>query len=99
MNASRTHTCRLIQYHATNLAFDGATALQKCMVDFVSGIRGERQNPVTEKQIIAWFRGTDPAFVRKQLDVVCNDGRVRICRRSLSSGRRANGDYVYEVTK
>lgn len=98
MRASRTSPCRLIQYHAANLAFDGSAALQKQIIAFIQGVRGERQTPVTEKQIVDWFRATDPAFVRHQLTEVCGDGRVRIYPRSLSSSRRHNGGYVYEVS-
>lgn len=97
MRSSRTSPCRLIQYHADNLAFDGAAALQKQIISFIRGIRGERQAPVTEKQIIDWFRATDPAFVRLQLTEVCGDGRVRVYPRSLSSSRRHNGSYTYEA--
>ena len=92
-----THDTRRICFHADNLKFDGAKALQSWIVRFVKGIRGERKVPVSEKQIVDWFRATDPAFVREQLDVVCADGRVRICQRSLSSRRRFNGAYVYEA--
>lgn len=97
MLASRTSFARLIPYNAPNLTFDGATALQKRIVDFVGGVRGNRKNPVTEKQILDWFNVTDADFVREQLQAVCDDGRIRICRRSLSSGRRHNGGYVYVV--
>jgi hypothetical protein len=99
MRASRTSPCRLIQYHADNLAFDGAVALQKQIVSFVRGVRGVRQTPVTEWQIVDYFRATDPAFVRRQLTEVCGDGRVRIYPRSLSSSRKYNGGYIYEAAE
>ena len=98
MRASRTPTARLIQYHATDLRFDGAASLRRQIVGFVRGIRGERQNGVTERQIISWFRGTNPDFVRARLTEVCASGEVRCCMRSLGSGRRHNGGYVYVVT-
>ncbi len=97
MNCDRTHISRMIDYSAGNLTFDGAAALQKQIVRFVGGIRGPRENPVTDRQINKWFRSTPESFVDDQLFAVCNDGRVRACRRSLSSGRRWNGVSVYEL--
>ena len=94
---SRTPDCRLIPYHDTGLTFDGARELRNQIVSFVSGICGPRQNGVTEKQILERFRSTDPAFVRRHLSDLCVEGRVRICRRSLSSTRRHNGGYLYEL--
>jgi hypothetical protein len=96
MYASKTPMERLIDYSATNLKFDGAEALRRRIVAFIKGVRGERKNPVTEKQIVAWFRGTPPAFVKAQLTEVCG-GEVRIAIASMSSNRRASGVYVYEV--
>ena len=78
-------------------AFDGAEALRRQIVAYVRGVRGPREAPVTEKQITGWFRGTDPAFLRQQLTEVVTAGQVRICSRSLSSNRRHNGGYVYEI--
>ena len=97
MRASRTPTPRLIQYHAADLRFDGATALRRQIVIFVRGIRGNRQTGVSEKQIVSWFRGTDPGFVRQRLSEACAAGEVRCCARALGSRRRFNGGYVYEV--
>ena len=96
MNCDRTHFSRQIDYSA-KLKFDGAAALRKQIVCFVRGIKGPRQNPVTERQIVKWFRGTPPDFVRKQLTEVCFAGQIRQCMKSLSSNRRFNGSYVYEI--
>jgi hypothetical protein len=97
MKASKTPACRLIEYHAANLSFDGAAALRQQIMAYVRGVRGQRLTPVTEKQIIDWFRATDAAFLRRQLTEVVALGQVRICSRSLSSNRRHNGGYVYEI--
>lgn len=97
MRASRTHDDRLVPYHLAELKFDGPKALQNRIVAFVRGVRGERKTPVTEKQIVAWFRSTHSWFVSAQLSATITDGRVRICQKSLSSGRRSNGAYVYEA--
>ena len=96
MRASKTPTCRLIDYSA-RLKFDGAAALRKQIVAYVGGVRGERQNPVTEAQIIAWFRSTPPDFVRARLTEVCGD-QVRCCLASMGGSRiRHNAKYVYEA--
>ena len=92
-----THISRLIDYSAPNLTFDGAVALQRQIVRFVGGIRNLRLHPVTRRQIIKWFRSTPDSFVDTQLVEVCVDERLRVYRRSMSSGRRWNGVSVYEV--
>jgi len=99
MRASRTHGSRLIMFHSPDLTFDGASALRKQIVDFVRGIRGERKNAVTEKQIVQWFRGTNAAFVRRQIGAACAAGEIRCCAKSLGSHRSHAGAYVYEVSK
>ena len=97
MRCARTDISRMIDYSAPNLKVDGAVALQKQIVRFVGGIKGERENPVTDRQINKWFRSTPDNFIDDQLFAVCIDGRVRACRRSMSSGRRWNGVSVYEL--
>ncbi|MEM1046507.1 MAG: hypothetical protein AAGL24_10160 [Pseudomonadota bacterium] len=62
---------------------------------FVHGIRRPRENPVTAKQIEQWCNSTPADFVSECIDELLRDGEIRIWRRSLSSGRRANGAYVY----
>ena len=97
MRASKTPTCRLIDFSAP-LKFDGEAALRRHIVDYVRGVRGERQKAVTEAQIIAWFRGTPPGFVRARLAEVCGE-EIRCCLASLGGARiRHNAQYVYEVT-
>ena len=71
MRASRTHQSRLINYNDPALAFDGEVALQKLIANFVYGIRCKRNNPVSAKQIKAWFKSTDPDFVQFQIDACC----------------------------
>jgi len=95
MNASRTSTDRLIPFHAPNLTFDGALALRRRIAAYVKGVRGERQAPVSEAQIVRYFRATDPEFVRAQITSALSEGTVQIVRRSLSSTRRATGAYRY----
>lgn len=97
MRAARTPDARLINFADPALKFDGAAALRKQIASFVRGVKGERQNPVSEKQIVAWFKSTSPAFVKEQLTHVVHGGQVNILRRSLSSTRRHNGAYRYEA--
>jgi hypothetical protein len=52
---------------------------------------------VTAAQIKKWMRATPADFVGQQIDAACQDGRIAIRRKSLSSWRRANGAYVYEI--
>jgi len=99
MKASRSPASRLIQYHAENLAFDGAAALQRQILRFIHGIKGPRENPVTRKQIIEWFRATEPAFVEQQINFLSDSLKIRGCANSLGSHRRFNGRYVYELTE
>ena len=95
--ASKTPTCRLIDYSAP-LKFDGAAALRKQIVAFVGGVRGQRQNPMTEAQIIAWFRSTPAEFVRARLTEVCGKDGVRCCLANMGGSRiRHDARYVYEV--
>jgi hypothetical protein len=97
MRASRTDDSRKLMFHSEDLRFDGRKALRGHIVRFVRGIRGERENPVTERQIVQWFQGTDAAFVRSVLADMVATGELRVCQRSLGSGRLANGAYVYEL--
>lgn len=99
MNASTMSADRLVQFHADGLAFDGARALQRRVAAFVRGVRGKRSAPVTEAQIVAYFRATDADFVRAAITDAVACGDIRIVRRSLSSGRRANGGYSYEAVE
>jgi hypothetical protein len=64
---------------------------------FVRGVRGKRKNPVTCRQIDDHFNEYSRAAVSQALNTLVLDGRVRIIMRSLSSRRRANGGYCYEV--
>jgi hypothetical protein len=96
MKAARTPTPRLVMYHDDALKFDGAVALRKLIAQFVYGIKGERKNPVSEKQIVQWFKATKPEFVKRQITEACASGAIRCVRNSLSSSRRHNGSYRYE---
>lgn len=76
---------------------DGASACQGAIVKFVRGIRRPRETAVTARQICKWLRVTPDEFVQDQIDAACHAGRIRIRQKSLSSGRRFNGAYVYEA--
>ena len=64
---------------------------------FICGVRGERKNPVTCRQIEGHFPEYSRGAVSDALNTLILDGRVRIMMRSLSSRTRANGGYVYEA--
>jgi len=98
MRASRTSDDKLIPFNGP-LKFDGALALQRRIAAYVRGVNGERINPVSEAQIVRWFRSTDPEFVKTQIAACLAAGSVRIVRRSLSSTRRHNGAYRYEAVQ
>jgi hypothetical protein len=95
MRTARTPDARLINFADPALKFDGAAALRKLIASFVRGVKGERQNPVSEKQVVTWFKSTTPDFVRKQLTEAVGAGEVRIVRQSLT--RRTNRAYRYEA--
>lgn len=89
MNASRTHFSRQIQYHASNLAFDGRKALEVQLIDLIT----RRKTAITSKQAVAWFRGTDPQFVR---DVILQSDHIIVHANKL--GRQAaNAKYTLGV--
>ncbi|WP_171232195.1 hypothetical protein [Ruegeria sp. HKCCA4812] len=76
---------------------NGAVACQCEIVRFVRGVRGPRKSPVTATQIKKWLRATPDEFVEAQIDAALSAGKITIRRKSLSSGRRYGGSYVYEV--
>ena len=86
---------RLTKFDSPNFSGDGADTLQRRIEAYIRGVRGIRKNPVSEKEIIAYFCATDPEFVREQLSKTLDGDNIRIVRRSLSSGRRHNGAYGY----
>lgn len=90
-------TAHAINYADPAIKGDGAKMCQNEVVRFVGGIRRPRQAPVSKKQILRWFPHTPDAFVDAQIDAACMAGRIAIRMRSLSSRRRANGSFVYEV--
>lgn len=93
------HTAHAINYADPAIKGDGAKSCQAEIVRFVRGVRRPRKAPVTAAQIKAWLRVTPAEFVEKQIDAACQAGRIAIRRKSLSSGRRFNGSYVYEVAQ
>lgn len=97
MRASTMADCRLIAFEALPIA-DGRKRLIAEIVAFVSGVRGKRQNPVSESQVVAYFRATDPDFVRDAMQQALVAGKIRITQKSLSSSRRSNGAYRYTTT-
>jgi len=88
----------VIDYSSPGIKGDGAAILQRRIIAFVRGIRRPRQNPVSSSQIKRWFRATPPEFVDAQIDAVIISGKIKISQKTLSSGRRFNGAYVYEVS-
>lgn len=90
-------TAHAINYADPAVKGDGAKSCQSEIVRFVRGIRRPRKAPVTAAQIKKWMRATPDEFVEKQIDAACQAGRIAIRQKSLSSGRRFNGAYVYEV--
>lgn len=90
-------TAHAIDYSHPAIKGDGAAMAQKEIVRFVRGIRRPRTAPVSAAQIKKWFRVTPADFVEKQIDAACAAGKICIRRKSLSSGRRFNGAYVYEA--
>ena len=92
-------TAHAINYADPAIKGDGAKACQNEIVRFVRGIRGPRKTPVTAKQICQWFKVTPEAFVEIQIAAACAAGKINIRRRSLSSGRKFNGGYVYEANQ
>jgi hypothetical protein len=90
-------TAHAINYADPAIRGDGAKSCQHEIVRFVRGIRRPRTVPVTAAQIKKWLRVTPADFVDEQIDAACNSGRIAIRQKSLSSGRRFNGAYVYEV--
>jgi hypothetical protein len=99
MKASRTDASRLIDYSSPAIKGDGAAMLRRGIQKFCAGIRGPRENPVSEKQIVQWFRSTDAEFVREQITEACTRGLIRCCQKSLTSSRRYRGAYVYEAVR
>lgn len=96
MYHSRTPMPRLLRYNDPGFKGDGAGALRREIAKFVGGIKGDRKNPVSEKQILAWFKSTDPDFVRKQITDACGAGEIR-CVRTSTRTRGHNRAYRYEV--
>ncbi|WP_420584884.1 hypothetical protein [Ruegeria sp.] len=92
-------TAHVINYADPAIKGDGAKSCQCEIVRFVRGVRGPRKSPVTATQIKKWLRATPDEFVEEQIDAACAAGKIIIRRKSLSSGRRFNGSYVYEVAQ
>lgn len=92
-------TAHAINYADPAIKGDGAKSCQCEIVRFVRGVRRPRTTPVTATQIKKWMRATPEDFVEKQIDAACVAGKIHIRQKSLSSGRRFNGSYVYEVAQ
>lgn len=87
-----------IDWSADNLKVDGKNACKAQILRFVYGIKGPRKYPATTKQIFAWVSCTPESFVNECIDALLDDGEMKIRMSSLSSRRRANGGYVYEIS-
>lgn len=88
-----------LDYSHPSIKGDGAAMAQREIVRFVRGIRRPRSAAVTAAQIKKWFRATPGDFIERQIDAACNSGKIVIRQKSLSSGRKFNGAYVYEVAR
>lgn len=64
MASSRTDYSRNIDYYGVK---DARASMQRALVRFIGGIKGPRENPVTTKQVLAWFHGTPAEFVKEAL--------------------------------
>lgn len=93
------HAAHCINYADPAIKGDGAKSCQAEIVSFVRGVRGPRATPVTARQIKKWLRVTPDDFIEEQLDAACMSGHIAIRQKSLSSGRRAPGAYVYEAVQ
>ena len=58
--------------------------MRPSLLQVIRGIRGQRQNELTLKQIIAYFVGTPEEHVRQELDELVTRGYVDIRRTALS---------------
>jgi len=96
MNTSRTDYSRMIDWSAVKSP-DNKAAMRRQILRFVGGIRGERKNEVTKKQILAWFRATPPDFVDEAIWDALREDEIDV-RRTALLNRRANGRSVYELT-
>lgn len=77
---------------------EGHNRCKNQIIKFITGIHGPRKNPVTKKQIMKWVPHTPSEFVDACIDSLIMDGSISIRQKSLSSGRRYNGAYVYEIS-
>lgn len=71
--------------------------IQKCVVRFVRGYRGERENPVTRRDIEKNFPKVDRGLLSRALLDALDAEEIAIAPRGLTSSRRARGAYVYFI--
>jgi hypothetical protein len=63
---------------------DGERKLQQAIYQFVLGIRGRRQSPVTKEQIFKWFHGTPSDMVVQAIlalvgdKIIFENGKYRV---------------------
>ena len=86
-----------IDFSDPGIKGDGARMAENEVVRFVRGVRRPRTAAVSAQQIRKWFRHTPDAFVDAAIDAALLAERIVIRRRTVTSGRRANGGYVYEI--
>ncbi len=93
MRASRTDDSRRVDWSKVKDASLEQMARQ--VARYVRGIRGERAEGVTRKQIRAWFYGTPPAYLEEGLNMAIARDLIACFSKSPTSSRRANGAYSY----
>ena len=94
MSCSRTDDSRRVDWSHVSGNADGRMRYQ--LLRFVHGIRKPRENPVTKKQILAWFHGTPRDFVEQAIRAAITLDEIMVYRTGLV--RRTDQRYAYEVT-
>lgn len=96
MTTSRAHYSRMIDWSAVK--GDSKKQMSNAVANFVYGIRGKRETPVTEAEILRFFVGTPADFVREGINRALENGSIGISRTSTRT-RGARRQYVYSVTE
>ena len=83
MQCSHTPVERVIDFSQITAGVGGRYMCKRRICEFVMGIRGPRENPVSFKQINNWVRTTPEEFVDSCLNDLIEQGSVVIARASL----------------
>lgn len=71
--------------------------IRGCVVRFVRGYRGARENHVTRRDIERNFPKVDRGLLSRALLDALDSDEIAIAPRGLTSNRRARGAYVYFI--